>query len=158
MDYFQGVVTEYLVADRAAFVNSELLIQLDLNEPKKGRHWYCDAAAANFREQTFYLCEVTYSKSMSGLARRLLAWDANWNDLRNSLTRDCGIPASWKVQPWAFVPQDYSDALKSKIEALANAERAEGAMPYPLITHLEKVVPWNYVTWDRKVVALENDD
>lgn len=100
MDYFQGVVTEYLVADRAAFVNSELLIQLDLDEPKKGRHWYCDAAAVNVREQSLYVCEVTYSKSMSGLSRRLLAWDANWKDLRSSLARDCGIPESWKVQPW----------------------------------------------------------
>lgn len=46
MDYFQGVVTEYLVADRATYVNTEPLIQLDANELKKGRHWYCDAAAA----------------------------------------------------------------------------------------------------------------
>ncbi len=30
-------------------------------------------------------------------------------------------------------------------------------MPYPQITHLEDVVPWNYVTWDRKVAALEEE-
>lgn len=158
MDYFQGVVTEYLVAERAAFVNTELLIQLDPDEPRKGRHWYCDAAAVNIREQSIYLCEVTYSKSMSGLAKRLLAWDANWKEVRSSLARDCGIPESWKIQPWAFIPRDYEDALKSRIEALVVAQRSKGAMPYPLITYLENVVPWNYVTWDRKVAALEGED
>jgi len=157
MDYFQGVVTEYLVADRAAFVNGELLIQLDLDEPRKGRHWYCDAAAVNFREQSLYLCEVTYSKSMSGLAKRLLAWDANWLDVRKALARDCGIPETWTVQPWAFIPRDYSQVLKLKIQELAAADRGEDAMPYPQITHLEDVVPWNYVTWDRKVAALEEE-
>jgi hypothetical protein len=42
MDYFQGVVTEYLRADRTIFVNTECLIQLDGGDPPgKGRHWYC---------------------------------------------------------------------------------------------------------------------
>ena len=136
MDYFWDV-TEYLVADRGAFVNSELLIQLDLDEPKKGRHWYCDAAAVNFREQSLYLCEVTYSKSMSGLAKRLLAWDANWLDVRKALARDCGIPETWIVQPWAFIPRVYSQVLKLKIQELVAADRCQDAMPYPQITHLE---------------------
>ncbi len=157
MDYFQGVVTEYLVADRAAFVNTELLIQLDLDAPKKGRHWYCDAAAVSIREETLFLCEVTYAKSMSALSKRLLAWDANWEELREALARDCGIPGSWTVQPWAFVPEEYSESLKSRIEPLASIERGGDDMPYPRITFLESVVPWNYVTWDRKVAALEED-
>jgi len=158
MDYFQGVVTEYLVAERVAFVNSELLIQLDADEPKKGRHWYCDAAAINIREQSLYLCEVTYSKTMSGLGKRLLAWNANWLDVRRALARDSGIPEHWTIRPWVFIPRDYSEVLKSRIEELNTAERAEDAMPYPRITHLEDVVPWNYITWDRKVSALEDDE
>ena len=157
MEYFQGVVTEYLVADRASFVNSELLIQLDADEPKKGRHWYCDAAAVNVREKTLFLCEVTYAKSMSALSKRLLGWDSNWEELCIAIARDCGIPGSWSVQPWAFVPERYSEALKSRIAPLANVERGEDAMPYPRITFLESVVPWNYVTWDRKVTAMENE-
>ncbi len=46
MDYYQGVVTDYLRADRAMFVNTECCIQLDEgNNPDAfpGRHWYCDA-------------------------------------------------------------------------------------------------------------------
>lgn len=155
MDYFQGVVTEYLVADRAAFVNTELLIQLDADDSKKGRHWYCDAAAASFRDSTLYLCEVTYSKTMSALAKRLLAWDANWLELQVALRRDCEIPDSWKIQPWAFIPEKYLPALKIRIEELAAEGRPIEAMPYPRITCLEHVVPWNYITWDRKVADLE---
>ena len=157
MDYFQGVVTEYLVADRASFVNTELLLQLDEDLPRKGRHWYCDAAAASFRDETLYLCEVTYSKSMAALAQRLLSWNEHWVELRSAVARDCGVPMSWKIQPWVFIPKAYSELLKSKIKFLSDSSRSESDMPYPLITHLESVVPWEYVTWDRKVAALEDD-
>jgi hypothetical protein len=62
MDYFQGVVTEFLRADRAMFVNTEYLIQLEPGSSlAKGRHWYCDALAINFKESTVHLCEVSYS-------------------------------------------------------------------------------------------------
>ena len=158
MDYFQGVVTEYLVADRASFVNTELLLQLDAGNPEKGRHWYCDAAAVNFREKTLFLCEVTYSKSMAALARRFLSWNENWCELRTAISRDCGIPRDWIVQPWAFVPKAYSDILKSKIGEIPKSMPTPDVMPYPRITHLELVVPWEYVTWDRKVTTLEDDD
>ncbi len=156
MDYFQGVVTDYLVADRAIFVNSELMIQLDENELKKGRHWFCDAAAVNVRKKTLFLCEVTYSKSMSALSKRLLAWDANWEELRRALERDCGIPISWTIQPWAFIPEDFCEALKSRITLLDSDERDGNAMPYPQITLLESVVPWKYETEDRKDTAFED--
>lgn len=157
MDYFQGVVTEYLVADRASFVNTELLLQLDESLPRKGRHWYCDAAAVNFREETLFLCEVTYSRSMAALAKRLLSWDKHWSELKVAVARDCGVPVSWKIQPWAFIPKAYSELLKSKIIVLSDGNRFESDMPYPHITHLESVVPWEYITWDRKVAALEDD-
>jgi hypothetical protein len=71
MDYFQGVVTEFLRANRSTFVNTEYLIQLDEGKlPVKSRHWYCDALAVNFEESTVFLCEVTYSKTMSAPSNR----------------------------------------------------------------------------------------
>ena len=157
MDYFQGVVTEYLVADRTSYVNTELLIQLDADDTKKGRHWYCDAAAANFKESTLYLCEVTYSKTMSGLAKRLLAWNEHWPQLQAAVKRDCGIPESWRIQPWVFIPEAYYQALRAKIGVLEGAVNGVESMPYPKVTYLEHVVPWKYVTWDRKVSDLENE-
>ena len=144
MDYFQGVVTEYLVANKATFVNSELLIQLDADKLAKGRHWYCDAAAVSFRDNTVYLCEVTYSKTMAALAKRLLAWDAHWPELREAILRDCGIPQSWSIQPWVFIPKQYCDSLKIGISDLSADSRPDDMMPYPRITYLESVVPWAY--------------
>ena len=157
MYYFQVVVTEYLVSDRDTFLNTEFLIQLDADDSKKGRHWYCDAAASSFRDSTLYLCEVTYSKTISALAKRLLAWDIYWVELQEALRRDCAIPDSWIIQPWAFIPEKYHDALKIRIEKLVSEGRPTGAMPYPRITYLEHVVPWDYITWDRKVTDLEDE-
>lgn len=155
MDYFLGVVTEYLRADRSVFINTELLIQLDLGDsPPKGRSWFCDVAAANFREETLYLCEITYSKSMSALAARFSSWSTHWPEIRRALNRDCGIPATWQIKPWAFIPTGYHDTLKKRLAAITPRED-EHAMPAPLITYLESVVPWKYKSWDRKLAALE---
>jgi len=45
MDYYQGVVLDYLRADRAIFINAECCIQLNEahNPDSSGPHWYCDA-------------------------------------------------------------------------------------------------------------------
>ncbi|MEO1247811.1 MAG: hypothetical protein AAFX56_19195 [Pseudomonadota bacterium] len=157
MDYFQGVVTEYLRADRATFVNTELFIQIEQGDmPAKGNSWYCDAAAVNFRESTLYLCEVTYSKTMQALANRLLAWQANWEDIRAAVSRDCGVPEAWQVCPWVFVPRDYHDQLKQKAQAIWLETPEHNSMPSPRVTYLESVLPWNYKTWDRRAADLED--
>ena len=63
VSYYQDIVTEYLRADRAMFVNAEYLIQLDQTDvTSKGTTWYCDVVAVSFREKKVYLCEVTYLK------------------------------------------------------------------------------------------------
>lgn len=146
MDYFQGVVTEYLRADRAMFVNAECLIQLDDGKLLgKGRHWFCDALAVNFRERKAYLCEVSYSQTLQALLGRLQSWRENWSALRDALCRDSAIPRDWHVQPWVFVPQDRADLLRKK---LPPSESAQG-MPAVRISFLESVTPWKYRTWDR---------
>ncbi|WP_407469232.1 hypothetical protein ABFU38_05100 [Xanthomonas campestris pv. raphani] len=52
MDHFEGVVLDYLRADRALFVNSQCCIQLNegANPDTSGPHWYCDAVAVSFKE------------------------------------------------------------------------------------------------------------
>ncbi len=93
---------------------------------------------------------------MSALAKRLMSWNEHWDDLCSALQRDCNIPAHYKVQPWAFIPSQYVEVLKNRLsETFESAIQA--SMPYPQITHLESVVPWNYVTWDRKVTDLEDE-
>jgi hypothetical protein len=92
MDYFQGVVTEFLRANRATFVNTECLIQLEPgNSPAKGRHWYCDAVSVNIADQSAQLCEVTFSTTLQSLITRLAAWKSHWVGIRGALNRDCCV-------------------------------------------------------------------
>lgn len=151
MDYFQGVVTEYLRADRAMFINTECCIQLNpaLNPDTSGPHWYCDAVAVNFRLQKIYLCEVTYAKSLGALMTRLAAWAANWKGVQSALVRDCSLPNDWAVHPWLFVPSHLRAALEKKLATLRGVDSGTDAMPDPMITDLEKVLPWEYRSWNR---------
>ncbi len=142
MDYYQGVVAEYLRANRAVFLNTECLIQIEAGDvPSKGASWFCDMVAVNLRECTAHLCEVTYSQSLDALKKRLRAWDLNWARVREALACDCAIPEGWHVEPWVFVPGD-------RILKLAR-EMVFSQMPVPRMTALEEVVPWKYRSWDR---------
>lgn len=148
MDYFQGVVAEYLRADRGVFVNPEILLQLDPGtSPKRGRHWYCDLMAVSLKEQSVYLCEVTYSTSVAALITRLSAWQAHWQELLLALQRDCGIDESWRVLPWVFLPESRQTTYEQKLAKLAIQITG---MPIPKITLLEEVLPWKYCTWNRQ--------
>ena len=148
MDYFQGVVTEYLRANRATFVNTECCIQLNpgANPDRSGPHWYCDALAVNLQRSEAYLCEISYSKSLSALTKRLSDWSAHWVAVRSALARDCGIPLAWVVRPWAFVPSD----LRSIVETQFPGVSEPGQMPRPRVIALEDVMPWKYPSWNRE--------
>ena len=156
MDYFQGVVTEYLRADRSVFVNTELLIQLEPGDsPAKGRHWYCDAVAVNFRESVAYLCEISYSVSMHSLLSRMKAWGTHWAPMCAAVARDCRIPKDWEIEPWLFIPRANHGALARKLALIGKQGDGTCPMPVPRVTYLEKVTPWNYRSWDRKDDAIE---
>ena len=60
MDYYQGVVLEYLGADRSVFVNPECCIQLNEgdNPDTSGKHWYCDAVAVDFPDLCMVLAHL----------------------------------------------------------------------------------------------------
>ena len=51
MDHYKSVVMDYLLADKAVFVNTECRIQLDAegNPKKPGQHFWCDAVAIDLR-------------------------------------------------------------------------------------------------------------
>lgn len=155
MDYFQGVVTEYLRADRNVFVNTECLIQLEVGDsPAKGRHWYCDAVAVNLAERRAYLCEVTYSASLTAVVARLRSWATHWTALRAALARDSSVPLDWEAQPWLFIPRARHEVLRRKAAGYEELATLNG-MPAPRVTYLESVTPWNYRTWNRDGCALE---
>jgi hypothetical protein len=153
VDYFQGVVTDYLRADRAVFVNTECCIQLNpgANPDASGPHWYCDAVAVDFRESTIFLCETSYSKSLSALLKRLEGWNVNWQLLRAALVRDCFVPGEWPVRPWVFIPAGCRDVLDKGIAKILGSESQQ--MPEPKVTSLEDVVPWKYPSWNRLAIS-----
>lgn len=152
MDYYQGVVIEYLRANRSTFVNTECCIQLkDAPNPDgSGPHWYCDAVAVDFEERAVYLCEVSFSKSLQALLDRLTSWSEHWPALKASLVRDCRVPAEWTVRPWMFVPAAALENAIPKIQAACTGSQDGSRMPFPRVTTLEAVVPWAYCSWNRK--------
>ena len=150
MDYYQGVVAEYLDANRAVFLNTECFIQLDPgSDTPKGTTWYCDIVAVNLRESKVYLCEVTFSRDLSGLLKRLKTWDENWPRVCAALQRDCSIPADWPIQPWVFIPAERWQILQSKHQS--------DNMPVPRVTYLESVVPWTYSSDSRTEDAIDQN-
>lgn len=132
-------------------MNTEYLIQLDeVSVPLKSRHWYCDALVVNFEHSTVYLCEITYSKTMSALLGRLQAWATHWEGACEAIARDSKLPGAWAFQPWVFVPEDSQPLLLRKLEVSANSGLLRSSMPTLIISTLESVAPWNYCSWDRK--------
>lgn len=154
MDYYQGVVVDFLRATRTRFVNTECLIQLHPGDvPDKGAHWFCDAVTVDFGTPTpsVYLCEISYSKTLGALFRRLDAWRANWTQVKNALVRDCGVQPDWPVRPWVFVPRERKLLVDRKFPA--TFVPAADEMPYPRVDILEDVVPWKFRDWSGKPFA-----
>ncbi len=145
MDYYQGVVIEYLRADRAMFVNTEYCIQLsEGHNPDLGRHWYCDAVACDFQTQTVWLCETTFARPPAGLMKRLLEWQSNLDGVREALRRRSGL--TWPIRVWIFVPTECIEKLVPRLEVFRTALR-------PKVTPLEMVQPWRYHSWDHRDTA-----
>jgi hypothetical protein len=62
MDYYEGVVAEYLRANRAVFLNTECLIQIEAGDvPSKGASWF-------------------RGKQPVGIGGRLGFWSVGWGE------------------------------------------------------------------------------
>ena len=147
MSYYQEIVAEYLRADRSIFMNHEFTIQLEhgVAQPKKCTSWISDIVAVDFRNRTVFLCEVTYSQTLSALIKRLKCWSDNWPDIVRALRRDSCVPDDFIVRPWVFIPESLIGLFVKKFQA----SRAEFEKKVPLITPLEMTAPWEYSTWNR---------
>jgi hypothetical protein len=150
MAYYQDVVVEYLREQRHIFLNTECCIQLNEGNPDvSGLHWYCDTVAINLRENVVYLCEVTYAKGLGALLKRLSQWNAHWPGVKNALIRDNNVPEDWPVRPWLFIPKEFMATAETKIKKFSSVPGQGGAMPFPEITALEDIVPWNPGRWPK---------
>lgn len=148
MNDYEAVVADYLMADRALFVNTQCLIQLNpgQNPDTCGPHWYCDAVAVDLRDQCIFLCEISYQLRLDALVKRLRAWCLHWEGVREALERDCAVPKGWPIRTWMFVPDSCVARLTHELERLPEDGRA---LIQPRITPLEMVQPWAYCSWDR---------
>jgi hypothetical protein len=144
MAYYQDVVVEYLRENRAIFTNTECCIQLNKGNPDiSGPHWYCDALAVDLDAKAVYLCEVTYARRVGALLNRLMQWNAHWPSIQTSLVRDNKVSPDWSVTPWLFMPEAFIDGARLKIKKLTSVPGETSLMPFPRITSLESIVPWN---------------
>jgi hypothetical protein len=146
MDYYQGVVLDYLRVDRAIFLNAECCIQHSTERSQKSG--YCDALACDFRAKRIFLCEISYELRLANLVKRLRQWHENWPAVCHALARDSHLPSDWPVHPWLFVPEKLVDFLKKRLLQIPGTE-AVALNFVPRITPLEKVLPWHYKSWDR---------
>lgn len=142
MDYSQGVVADYLRADRSCFISPEFFLPNDLCEAEQDRkrYWYVDVLAIQMAERCAYLCEVTYAKSARALLQRLRLWRQHWHSVRQAVFRDAGVPKDWQIRPWVFVPEEFIPGLLLSLPEFA---------PGIKITPLEMTLPWKY-RWDRQ--------
>ena len=149
MDYFQGVVTEFLRAKRSRFINTEYMINLDSDGTyQKDRHWYCDVVAVDFGDSTVQLCEITYSKSLHAVCKRLQFWCNHWSDVVRALRRDSELRGEWQIVPRIFIPKDLEATLRQRVAALKWPDECDLHMPAPIVTLLEDVLPWKYRSWN----------
>jgi hypothetical protein len=158
VDFSQGVVVEYLRADRAVFVNTECCIQLNdaPNPDTSGLHWYCDAVAVDLRNETVFLCEISFAERLGPLIDRLKRWSQHWSEVRTALVRDCNVPSAWPVRPWLFVPEASIERLVGKVEQMKGADGL--AVFEPRITPLECVQPWHYRSWNHQDMDTKRPD
>lgn len=149
MDYFQGVVSDYLRAKRSRFVNTEYMINLDIDGTYgKDRHWYCDAVALDFADSTIHLCEITYSKTLHSVSKRLQFWCNHWPEVVAAIFRDSELKGEWEVFPRVFVPAALKPTLDIRTNLLKWPEPCARRMPKPIVTTLEEVLPWKYRSWN----------
>ena len=150
MNYYESVVIDYLRADRALFVNTECCIQLNEgdNPDLSGPHWYCDATAVDFRNKCVFLCEISYSRQLADLTKRLKSWHDSWDLVCLALSRDSCLPEDWPVRPWLFVPEPLFPLLLKRLQQVGGTGQSPRFTPR--ITTLEMVQPWLYRSWNRQ--------
>lgn len=148
MNFYENVVIDYLRADRALFINSQCCIQINdaLNPDASGPHWYSDAIGVDFRNNSIFLCEISYGAQLADLTKRLRAWNENWDGVKAALARDCKVPVSWPVRPWLFIPEGAIPVLLKRLDQI---DKQSGLRFAPKVTPLEMVQPWKYRSWNR---------
>ncbi|HQU03486.1 MAG TPA: hypothetical protein PLT25_02090 [Acidocella sp.] len=135
MDYYQGVVTEYLVKNKSVFINPEYELALNPNQKihPKGTSWVIDILAVDFVQEAVFLCEVTYSRTQHALVHKMADWADRWSEISTAVRHQTHVPEYWRILPRVFVPKEFRDTFAAKVHQ---------AWPELEIIALEDVAPW----------------
>jgi hypothetical protein len=140
MDFYQGVVAEYVASNRAYFVSGEFMI------PRKaGGYFLVDLVAISPSEQHVYLCEVTYSQRIANIIRKVKCYHQERDDIQAQLFKIAGISTNWKLMPWLFVLAKHHKTIDARL-------RVECPNWHVRIDDLETVGPWNFPSGYREFV------
>jgi hypothetical protein len=95
MSYYEEIVAEYLCSERTRFVSPGFNLDLGGAGPfGKGRNWWIDVLAIDFKDKTVYLCEATFAKQPNYMFHRLRTWAALWSEIRVNLFHVTQAPRS----------------------------------------------------------------
>jgi len=145
MNHYQEIVSDYLRADRAIFVNANYRLPGHPVETADKPYWDIDIVALNMRKRRAYLCEVTYTLDAAALLRRFAAWREHWQEMVDGLIKLSGLSPEWQVKPWIFTPE----SIRASIE-----QQVRFWHPQARFTDLELVAPWQY---NRDRIDVDNE-
>ncbi|HZP78611.1 MAG TPA: hypothetical protein VFB45_20885 [Pseudolabrys sp.] len=145
MDHYQEIVSDYLRADRAIFLNTRYRLPGHRVESADKPYWDIDIVALNMRKRRAYLCEVTYTLDAPALLRRFAAWREHWKEMVEGLIAMSGLSPEWQVKAWIFTPAHIRESIEQQVRFWH---------PDARFTDLELVAPWKY---DRERIDVDEE-
>ena len=74
MSHYEKIIGEYLCYEQTRFVSPGFGLNLGGVGPHgKGRNWWIDVLAVDFKDETIYLCEATFAQKPKYMLQRLRA-------------------------------------------------------------------------------------
>lgn len=110
---FEKLVEAFLLYDRSMLVAPQFLIRV------VGKDRWVDILASHLRQRTFFLVEVTESRSPNTLAPKVKEFSDHSDWIAGRLKLDFGLEGDWKALPWIFIRRDADQAFAQALAGIA---------------------------------------
>ncbi|WP_109485351.1 hypothetical protein [Occallatibacter savannae] len=80
---------------------------------------------------------------LPALLKKLTGWTQHWDSIKETLQRECKVPADWRVHVWLFVPKSRNGDARGRTGAASSPDgsalqgEAYGAGGNTALEHLE---------------------